>query len=327
MNGGEFPIDAVVTWIDGDDPAHRAKRESYMHGREMRHDDVGGETRYRQMGEVAFCIASIMRFAPFVRRIFIVTDNQNPNLDRFLEENFPDRRIPVETVDHKVIFKGWEQYLPLFNSRAIETMLWRIPGLSEHYIYLNDDFMFTSPASATDFFDADGSPVCYADRMAAWKVDLLLRLTPRRNGHKHYGFKNSLLNGARAAGMRKFFFYLGHAPLALRRSVFEEYYGAHPELIERNIRHRFRNEEQYNPQSMFYSLMYMRGECRVVPLRGLAVCMKPNGSDSYFRRKIEAACRPGVKFFCVNSLDKATDEQKALYRRRMMELLGVKETE
>lgn len=326
-----FPIDVVIAWVDGDDPAHRAKRESYMtgSGTVFSHEDVGGETRYRQRGEIYLCVASVLRYAKFVRRIFIVTDNQNPRLEEFLARNFPENSVPVETVDHKEIFRDYEAYLPTFNSLAIETMLWRIPGLSEHYIYMNDDFMFTAPASRSDFFDGAGRPVCYSDKMASWKVDLLLRLTPRRNGHKHYGFKNSLLNGSRAAGLERYFLYLGHTPLALCRSVFEKFYGEHPELIIRNIRHRFRDEEQYNPQAMFYSLLLLRGLCRVVPLRGRLVCMKPkkHGNSRYFRRKLGDAAREGVKFFCVNSLDAAPQHDIELYTKTMCERLGIALTE
>lgn len=325
MNSRISPIDVVITWVDGDDPIHRAKRYSYMHGTELKYDDIGGETRYRQVGEIFFCVASILRFAPFVRKIHIVTDNQNPKLEEFIALNFPDSTTQVEVVDHKVIFRGYEDYLPIFNSLAIETMLWRIPGLAEHFIYLNDDNMFVAPVAQNVFFDEFGRPTCYAHKMAAWKVDLLQALTPRRGGHKHYGYKKSLLNGARAAGLKHFFLNTGHTPLPMRRSVFEKYYDEHPDLIIRNISHRFRNENQYNPQSMFYSILQMRGECNVVSWHGLSVCMKPKAGDKrYFKRKLKKLDSPSVIFFCVNSLDKACPDEQELLRQHLCNRLNIK---
>ena len=134
MGSAVGPIDAVITWVDGDDPNHRMKRRKYACADELTNDDVGGEIRYRSVGEIRYCVASILRFAPFVRKIFIVTDGQDPKLDGFISRNFPDNEKKIEIVDHKVIFQGYESCLPVFNSLAIETMLWRIPGLADRFI-------------------------------------------------------------------------------------------------------------------------------------------------------------------------------------------------
>ena len=152
-------IDIVLPWVDGDDPRLRAERFSYMKdGKEASLEDIAGETRYKSLGEILYCIASINIFAPFVRKIFIVTDGQDPKLQNEMQERFPNGYIPMEIVDHRVIFRGYEQYLPVFNSRAIEAMIWRIPGLSEHFILMNDDFLFTGPTTEKDFF-RDGKTI------------------------------------------------------------------------------------------------------------------------------------------------------------------------
>ena len=53
----------------------------------------------------------------------------------------------MHVVDHREVFAGYEQFLPTFSSRAIESMLWRIPDLSERFLYLNDDFMLLRPVT------------------------------------------------------------------------------------------------------------------------------------------------------------------------------------
>jgi len=70
-----------------------------------------------------------------VRTIWLVTDNHVPTaIDRRKAE-----RHNIRIVDHREIFCGHEQLLPTFNSYAIETVLWRIEGLADRFLYFNDD--------------------------------------------------------------------------------------------------------------------------------------------------------------------------------------------
>ena len=78
-------IDIVIPWVDGDDPVLAAKRRQYLTGkREDKHADVAAATRYCDLGEIFWCIDSINIFAPFIRKIFIVTDGQDPHLEEHL---------------------------------------------------------------------------------------------------------------------------------------------------------------------------------------------------------------------------------------------------
>lgn len=102
-------IDVVIAWVDGNDPKHQAKMKPYLDPQSAKSDDIAGPTRFRSEGEIFYCVASILRFAPFVRKIFIVTDEQNPHLEEFVQKNFPDNRTPIEIVDHKILFRGYER--------------------------------------------------------------------------------------------------------------------------------------------------------------------------------------------------------------------------
>ena len=70
MYDNMVPIDVVITWVDGDDISHREKRRKYASADELTNDDIGGEIRYKSVGEIRYCLASILRFAPFVRKIY-----------------------------------------------------------------------------------------------------------------------------------------------------------------------------------------------------------------------------------------------------------------
>ena len=77
-----------------------------------------------------------------VRTIWLVTDDQVPAaIDRPKAE-----QENIRIVDHREIFRGYEQFLPTFNSYAIETMLWRIDGLADRFLYFNDDMMLVAQA-------------------------------------------------------------------------------------------------------------------------------------------------------------------------------------
>src|SRR5690625_6104624 len=133
-------IDAVITWVDGNDPAHRKKRAetARIYNAKQRTlsslSTAGDETRFIENGELKYCLASIRIFAHWIHQIYLVTDNQVPP---FLTPELRDR-YNVELVDHTELFRDYIEMLPTFNIRSIETMLCTIEGLSPRFIYFND---------------------------------------------------------------------------------------------------------------------------------------------------------------------------------------------
>lgn len=304
------PIDVVITWVNGDDPIHRAKRKAYtIDEQETSFEDIGGETRFRSVGEIAYCVASINKFAPYVRKIFIVTDNQDPEIGDFIRQNYQNC-IPMEIVSHTTLFDGYEQYLPVFNSLAIEAMLWRIPGLSEHFIYMNDDVMLIAPTTEETFFDK-GRAVTYG----YWHLTLTARLSrlirKKRNGHKIFTFKDSMLNAVKRSGAGFRFHRIRHIAHALRKSVFEEYFKENPDDLLLNIRHRFRNAEQYNPQALFYNVAIRQDKAISKPIADRELYLKGRNSPYYISDKLKLFDeKKGGIFCCVNSLDLVSREDR-----------------
>ena len=146
-------IDAVITWVDGDDPQHRAKRLHYQ-PQAPRNANAVNPHRWACNDELGYCLRSIANHAPWIGRIWIITDAQTPDLSR-LPADLVSR---IAIIDHRILFAGYESALPTFNSLAIETVLWRIPGLAEHFVYFNDDVFLTGPLAPGDLF-CDGAPV------------------------------------------------------------------------------------------------------------------------------------------------------------------------
>lgn len=298
-------IDAVITWVDGNDERHRQKRYRYCPQEVLKDSDKAGDERYANIGEIYWCVASINRFAPWINRIFIVTDEQDPGLEDFLNVNFPEGYIPFEIIDHKQIFNGYEDCLPTFNSISIETMTWRIPGLSTHYLEFNDDLMLTSPVSPDDFFTKDGKVICYGKRAILPFTRLTRLLKPKGT----VTTKCSHANAASVAGCRLWYLRLDHCQKALRRDFWEEYYRSNPEVLSENIRYRFRSVRQFTTQALQYIMLYRRGECVVKPVGKKMFFFQPKGNHAYFIRKmIELEAFKG-KFLCLNSIEKTEPEE------------------
>ncbi len=307
-------IDIVIPWVDGNDPVHSAKRLKHTTENEGNLEDVGGSSRFSSIGEIFYCILSINRSARFVRKIFIVTDGQDPHIEEELSALLPEGMIPMEIVDHKVIFRGYEEYLPTFNSRAIEAMIWRIPGLSERFILMNDDFIITGNVGPEHFFQGEKT-VCYAKMFPTWWAKLMRMLRPSRNGHKRISFKDSMINAVDIMGGSDRFMFLGHTPRALRKSFYEHFFAGREDVMLRNIRHKFRHSDQYNSQELFYISEYKKGRCIVRNTSDSLIYLKPKNRKGYIDRKLAMfEARPDAVFCCVNalSLASAEDQEKVM---------------
>ena len=318
-------IDAVITWVDGDDPRHRAKREKYGDKVILSRDDVAGDTRFSSLGEIFYCVASLNRYAPWLNKIYIVTDEQDPKLDAFVEEHFPEGHIPMEIVDHKVIFRGYEQYLPTFNSISIESMTWRIPGLSEHFIEFNDDLILGAPTQPEDFFPEQGSVVCYGRKRMKALVRLSRVLKYRRDGSKQVSFKESMLNASELAENHARFIMLYHTPKALLRSFYENYFAEHPEHLLRNIEHRFRHASQYNPEELQYLMLSREDRCMLRSADKELFYFMAKDNMNYIGRKLALFTKhPAKKFGCFNSLDQVPEAGRKMVIDWIEHRIGLK---
>lgn len=142
-----FPVDAVYTWVDGADPEWIRRRATAL-GRTDYHEQAVSAARFTSRDELRYSLRSLHQFAPWLRTIYLVTDGQVP---AWLNSAHP--RIKV--VHHRDIFSD-ATALPTFNSHAIESQLHHIPGLSDHFLYFNDDVFLGRSVTPAEFFHANG---------------------------------------------------------------------------------------------------------------------------------------------------------------------------
>lgn len=115
--------------------------------------DVGSH-RFADNQELRYSLRSLTMYAPWVRNIYIVTNGEIPH---WLNVNHP--RIKV--IPHEEIFSN-KSHLPTFSSPAIETHIHNIPGLSENFLYFNDDILLGRPVLPEDFVSSNGYKIYLA---------------------------------------------------------------------------------------------------------------------------------------------------------------------
>lgn len=300
--GDHGPIDAVIAWVDGTDPAHIARRRHY----ERSANDIGGtnDVRFAFAGEIYIAIASLLKYAPFLRRIYIVTDNQRPpQLDAFLDAGLctPDT---LRVVDHTDILGDVPDALPTFNSLTIEAALWRIPDLSERYIYLNDDFFLRTPATEARFFDGP-LPIVRGRRRKFADHTLKGRLRRFFKGTKapaEASFRRSQDLAAQLAG-EDHVWAVDHWPHPMRISVQAAFYQANPDIFRNQVLHRFRSNKQYNPVALANHLE--RDAPRAPPADVAYIKPKTQRREALRTAEILSGDAP---FGCIQSLERIRPE-------------------
>jgi hypothetical protein len=313
------PIDVVIAWVDGSDPKLAEKRRQFLSQSSFRVIPQGAQaTRFASDNEIRYCVLSILKFAPFVRNIFIVTDDQDPQVHEDVRKYFPDRLDSIRIVDHKEIFRDFEEYLPTFNSISIGNMVWRIEGLSENFVYFNDDVFLIREVKPEDWV-IDKRPVLRGRFMVPPYMKLFKNFV--KKGIQKYLLKNTAYqpkfsfylvqwNAAKAAGMKFRFLFNCHTPHVINRKRIESFYSMNRELLEKNISYRFRDLSQFNVTTLANHLEVLDGNRNIEKLNlGYLV------PSYYSRRKLNRKIRrceqnERVKSVCVQSLDTATKEDQ-----------------
>lgn len=250
-----FPIDAVYTWVDSSDEAWLKQKNEYQKNSGINSDSEAIDpSRFRSNDELKYSLRSISKYAPWIRKIFIVTNGQVPkwlNLDN----------NKVNIVKHDDFFED-KSYLPTFNSMAIESNLHHIEGLSEHYIYLNDDFFIGNHCDPSHFYTTDGIPKIFVKPNKISIIDnLTLRLKIKI--HLENNYQNSV-NKSRLCVFKKTGtlvpYIQRHGIKTCLKQMTYEIEKLFIEEITATRMHRFRTDDDILTQSLFafYSLAHKK---------------------------------------------------------------------
>ena len=288
------PMDAVITYVDGNDPVWR---KSFAQA-------VGVpaiEKRYRDWGTLVYLVRGIRRYMPFIRKVFLVVSGES--------------QVPlwvsgsdVRVVLHSEIIP--QRFLPVFNSTAIEMFLHRIPELDEQFVYFNDD-MFPVRHTREEEFYVEGKSVI------GFRKHLL-----------HFGLykqqtRNADLLARKALGMAPgpLFVRPQHTCSPMQKSACEEVYARIGDELEASISPL---REKYNVnQYVFLDYLYYGGRTvKDAAISNLHLSLAVKSADQV----CDAILNPRTSFVCINDV-KLSEPQYLEMKTRILEAFEKKFTD
>lgn len=289
-----FPIDVVFTWVDDSDIKWKEKYKNYKS--EVDIEKLGNfstdNARFNNHDELRYSIKSIELYLPWVRNIFIITDNQNPLR---CESN---KKIKI--IDHKEIID--DKYLPTFNSHVIEAHLHKVPNLAEHFIYFNDDVFVARPLPPGHFFKSNGLSSLFISRKSLKNMSLKGTETP------------TLSASTKSAKIFDEDFNINidtplvHTYVPLQKSFFELAWKEYETEITLFLSNKFRTNNDINMATFFVPwLAYIKGKATLER----DVChyfnIRSKAARSYYKsQKIKKITGEQPHSFCANDFNSET---------------------
>ena len=281
-----FPVDVVYTWVDGSDPEWNRAREQRLGGitgtslATAQTRESSGQARYLDRDELRSSLRSLHLFAPWVRRIHLVTAGQVPP---WLDVDHPR----INLVDHRDILPA--EGLPTFNSHAIETSLHTIDGLSEQFLYFNDDFFLARPVGPEAFFAPAGLNAVFFS-----PTTVGLSGVPDAPPFLKAAWNNrALLQERFGAAITH---HLAHAPYAHRVSVIKAVHDDFPEALAATARSPFRDDTDVSTLSSLAQHHGLMTGASYVATADLAYI---NLANSDVDRQLDEALARDQDFICL----------------------------
>ncbi len=263
-------MDAVITYVNGNDPLWQQDFRAAVPG-------VPVARRYRDWGTLPFLLRGIERHMAFIDRVLLVVAR---------ESQVPDWLdcAQVQVILHADIIP--EAFLPTFNSTTIELFLHRIPGLSERFLYFNDDIFPLQDINEMDFFPEGRPAIGFARHL--FSGNLFKRQT-----------RNADALARQALGLRLGALFLRpqHTCSPMLRSACEEVFDRLGSRLFDTIT-LVRDAKNVN-QYLFsdYQLLSGRAVARRVPSRHLSLA---TATPAMLGKAIR---QPNQKILCLNDVD------------------------
>ncbi len=254
------PIDIVIPWVDGSDTIWRDEYNKYKADK----NSDNSSARYRDWGFLKYWFRSIESYAPWVRKIHFITYGHLP---KWLNINHPKLNI----VTHSDFIP--KKYLPTFSSHPIELNIHRIKGLSENFIYFNDDIYLSHSLNKEDFFvnnipvdtgvfgvikNTDTSnfmPYIMLNMMAIINMNFDKKKMLKKDFSKWYSIKygKDLLKNIYLSAWSAYTGFMNyHTCSAFCKSTFKKVWELNEKILDETCLNKFRSKEDVNQYLMRY---------------------------------------------------------------------------
>jgi hypothetical protein len=305
------PIDAVISWVDGNEPSYQQKLKNFCDEQGITQQNAIEPTRINQSNEIHYCLHSLRRFAPWIRTIYIVTNQQiPPTVDSLKGSDFGSK---IKIIDQNDLLNESGATSPVFNSLSVEWLIWRIKGLSDNFLYLNDDFFIIRDVTPDDFFKNKKMVL-----RGEWKVKSYQKLSykiktrlskwlngpevkPKTNPHRSWQEKSASI-----AGFNRKFYLLPHAPFPLFKDTFNQHLADKPNLLAENISHPFRSPKHISSIPLMVHLDLKQNRTTYdTKKKTIMVNGASHKLEKIKSRLHQAKTKQDIAFVCMQSIDQA----------------------
>lgn len=218
-------IDIVYMWVDGSLPGYIEVLSRYA---QTRFDTDPARTR-DNLDLLKYGMRSIDRFVPWIRKVFVLTCR--PQVPSWLATG----NSRVQVVHHDEVMD--EALLPTFNSLSIVSHVHRIPGLSQRFIYLDDDILFLSPVTRADLISPEGRHYIFPATHWAPHYATAAEAQGQKPWNLALSASNELLDARFGAARRR---QVNHVPLLIEKQSWQDMLDQFPEAVARTRAARFR---------------------------------------------------------------------------------------
>lgn len=308
--GDDMAVDVVYTWVDNTDNQWQEKYKYYKN--QDKQNNIGAFAtdiaRFSNHNELYYSIKSVKKFLPWVRNIYIVTDEQIP---LWLHE-FSD----IFLINHSDIID--KKYLPTFNSHVIESFLYKIPNLSENFIYFNDDVFVAKSLEKKHFFSANNLASLFIS--AKNLQDMKNKKINTATLHACFNSINLLKNHYQISINNT----LIHTYYPLKKSAYEKAWQLYKKEIESYLSNKFRSNNDINMATFLVPwLMY----CEAKSTERIDVCyyfnIRSPSAVSYYRQLLELKEKKICPHsFCANDFNTENPNQLADYNNKLLVFLN-----
>lgn len=323
-------IDFVIIWVDDSDPVWREEKAKYQQLENLEKGTVdASNARYKDWQNLKYWFRGVEKFTPWVRKVFFVTCGHVPS---WLNLKAP-KLVHVKHSDYIP-----EKYLPTFSSHPIELNIHRIKGLSDRFVYFNDDMFIIRPVSPELFFR--GKVPVHPARLhpvlprgdAGVMVHIYVNMIQTLN--KHFNFHQSLKNNKSKwfnpfkIGLSDFidniynnnyaqFPGIGneHLPVPILKSTMETVWNCEYELMDETSSHRFRSMLDVS-QYLFRYWQLASGNFVPVNRKKLGEKYTITSDNSRVLNYIRDQKYPMV---CINDMESTPEEQFEFLRDQFIQ--------
>lgn len=247
-------IDVVILWVDPNDKKWQKDKNTYEKKEKKDYEITDSSNkRFRDFENLKYIFRGIEQFIPWVNKVFLVTCGQKPEWINTNNEK-------LVLINHSDFMEN--EYLPTFNSDAIELNLNKIKELSEHFIYFNDDMFVINKMKETDFFK-NGLPCesailntitpevgdvvnkIWFNNCAIINKNFNKNKSMKKNWNKWFSLKygKELIRTISLNNWNNFVgFKFSHLPTSLLKSTYDEIWEKEYKVMNETSSHKFRSD-------------------------------------------------------------------------------------